>query len=115
LTVAFTLLVGCIQLAARLQRASVVAAVATDAAHHVAETGDRAEADRRIRRWLGADADVRWDAAGDQVRVEVGVAAPAVPGLDTTIRRTAAARREGAPCPADRSSAPPAPRRPGGR
>jgi hypothetical protein len=95
--VAFTLLIGCVQLAARLQRASIAAAVATDAAHHVAETGDRAEADRRIRRWLGPGAEVRWRTDGAQIRVDVDVPAPIVPGLTATIRRTAGARREAAP------------------
>ena len=97
LTVALTLLIGCVQLAARLQRASIAAAVATDAAHHVAETGDRTEADERIRRWLGPDADIRWRTDGAQVRVDVAVPAPLVPGLSPGIHRTAAARREVAP------------------
>jgi hypothetical protein len=75
----------------------VASAVATDAAHRVAESGDRTAAGELIRRWLGHDAVVRWRVGDGQVRIDVEVPAPAVPGLDATIHRGATVRREIAP------------------
>jgi hypothetical protein len=96
LTVAFTLLLATVQLVARLQRTSLVAAAAADAAHQVAQTDGRVAADARIRRLLGPDARVRWATEDGRVRVEVEVDAPLVPGLSPTIRRGASARIEAA-------------------
>jgi hypothetical protein len=96
LTVAFTLLVATIQLAARLQRTALTSAAANTAAHLVATEGDaqRPAAEARVRRLLGQAADVRWTTDDAGVRVEIVVPSPTVPGLSADIRRVASARWE---------------------
>jgi hypothetical protein len=83
-----------VQLVARLQRTSLVGASAADAAHQVAQSHDRAEAEARLHHLLGPDARVGWALDGGRVRVEVEVDAPLVPGLSPTIHRGASARVE---------------------
>lgn len=92
---AFTLLIGTVQLVARLQRTSTVGAVATEAAHRLARRGVSPEA--TVRQLLGPDAEVRWQRHDGWVRVEVAVASPIVPGLSSTVERGATVRVEAAP------------------
>jgi hypothetical protein len=100
LAVAFTMLLGAVQLVARLHQTSVVTAVATDAAHRVAEASPtavadaRRAADTRIRAVVGPDARIRWAAGADGPSVEIRVTAPRLPGLPGDIRRGAVARAE---------------------
>ena len=95
------MLLGTVQLVARLHRISLATALATDAAHRVAEAGTgpaaaraRQEAERRIRVVLGDQAAVEWSEDPSGPAVEVTVAAPRLPGLADEIRRGAQARRE---------------------
>ena len=94
------MLLGTVQLVARLHRTPVVTAVATDAAHRLAEASPtaavdiRREADARIRTLLGADARVRWTTGADGPTVEIRVDGPRLPGLEADIRRGAVARAE---------------------
>jgi hypothetical protein len=93
--VAFTLLIGTVQLVARLQRSSTVGAVASEAAHRLAQTGEPPET--TVHRLLGPDAEVHWQRRAGWVRVEVAVASPIVPGLSSTVHRGATVRVEAAP------------------
>jgi hypothetical protein len=92
--VAFSLLIGTIQLAARLQRTALVSAAATDAAEHVAHGADRSTAEASVRRLVGGAATIRWSTSHEGVRVDLVVASPTVPGLSTRIHRGANARWE---------------------
>jgi len=94
------MLLGTVQLVARLHRTSVVGAVATDAVHRVAEAPPgaaepaRAEAAVRIRTALGPGAVVAWAETADGPTIEIRVPGPALPGLPADIRRGAVARTE---------------------
>jgi hypothetical protein len=93
------MLLGTVQVVGRLHRTSVVAAVADDAVHRVAEAGldveaARAQADRRIHRLLGSKARIRWSMTADGPNVEIIVPTPPLPGLVGDIRRGASARWE---------------------
>ena len=94
------MLLGTVQLVARLHRTTVVTAVATDAAHRLAEASPttaadiRREADARIRSLLGADARIRWTTGDDGPTVEIRVGGPRLPGLEVDIHRGAVARAE---------------------
>ncbi|HEY8058687.1 MAG TPA: hypothetical protein VID94_08040 [Acidimicrobiales bacterium] len=93
------MLLGTVQVVARLHRTSMVAAVADDAVHRVAEAGPdveaaRARADRRVHRLLGPAARVRWSTTADGPTVEIIVPSPPLPGLVGDIRRGASARWE---------------------
>lgn len=100
LTVALTMLLGTVQLVARLHRTSVVSAVATDAVHRVAEAPPAAAADARraaearIRTILGSEADIHWSAGSEGPAVEVRLPGTGLPGLPADIRRGAYARAE---------------------
>lgn len=100
LTVALTMLLGTVQLVARLHRTSVVTAVATDAVHRVAEAPPAAAADARqaaearIRTILGPQARIQWSTGPDGPTVDVLVPGPDLPGLPVDIRRGAYARAE---------------------
>ena len=91
---AFSLLVGTIQLSARLQRTALVGAAASQAAEQVARGDDRSAAEAQLRRLLGDAATIRWSTDAQGVRVDVVVASPTVPGLYTRIHRGATARWE---------------------
>lgn len=97
------MLLGTVQLVARLHRTSVVGAVATDAVHRVAEaspsTADdtRAEATARIHTILGPDATVTWGETASGPAIEIRLPGPPLPGLASDIRRGATARSESSP------------------
>ncbi len=94
------MLLGTVQLVARLHRTSVVGAVATDAVRRVAEApasradAARAEADSHIRAALGPDAVVTWSETPAGPVIEIRVPGPSLPGLPADIRRGAGARAE---------------------
>ncbi len=94
LTVAFSLLIGTVQLAARLQRTALAGAAASEAAHRVATGDDRSAVEARVHRLLGDAATIRWSTDADGVRVDLVVASPTVPGLSDQIHRGATARWE---------------------
>lgn len=101
LIVALTMLLGTVQLVARLHRTSVVGAVATDAVHRVAEAPSataagqaRRVAETRIRALLGDDAEIRWSEDDHGPAIEVVVPSPRLPGLPGDIRRGAQTRTE---------------------
>jgi hypothetical protein len=83
-----------VQLVARLQRTSMVTAVATDAVHRVAQSRDRAEVEARVRRLLGPSAEIVWTTGHGRVTVDLVVDSPLVPGLSADIHRGATARVE---------------------
>jgi hypothetical protein len=93
------MLLGTVQVVSRLHRTTVVTSVADDAVHRVAEAGAevapaRTEAEARIRRLLGPDAEIRWSTTAEGPAIEIAVPAPPLPGLAADIRRGAAARWE---------------------
>ena len=94
------MLLGSVQLVARLHRTTVVGAVATDAVHRVAEAPPAAvaevqrRADARIRAVLGPEVRVSWSQAPDGPAIEIRVTGPRLPGLPADIQRGAMARRE---------------------
>lgn len=94
------MLLGTVQLVARLHETSVVTAVATDAVHRVAEATPaaaadaRRAADARIRAIVGPDARIRWSTGADGPSIEIRVTAAHLPGLPADIRRGAVARAE---------------------
>lgn len=100
LTVALTMLLGTVQLVARLHRTSVVTAVAADAAHRVGEApptavaAARRAAEAHILAILGPQAQIHWSAGSEGPTVEVRVPGTGLPGLSADIRRGAYARAE---------------------
>jgi hypothetical protein len=94
------MLLGTVQVVGRLHRTSMVAAVADDAVHRVAEAGPdvegeaQAQAEQRVHRLLGPTAWIRWSTTTDGVTVEIVVPSPPLPGLAGDIRRGATARWE---------------------
>jgi hypothetical protein len=93
------MLLGTVQVVGRLHRTSMVAAVADDAVHGVAEAGPDVEgaqvqAEQRVDRLLGPAARIRWSSTTDGVTVEIVVPSPPLPGLAGDIRRGATARWE---------------------
>ena len=104
LAVAFTMLLGTVQLLARLHHTTVAMAVVTDAARSVAEqplAGDLDEARRRADalavRLLGPDATLAWRVDSRTIGVEVRLPSPHLPGLGAEINRTVVIRRERLP------------------
>ena len=94
------MLLGTVQLVARLHRTSVAGAVATDAVHRVAEAppssadDTRADATARIHAALGPDVTVIWGETPTGPEIEIRVPGSPLPGLATDIRRGATARSE---------------------
>jgi hypothetical protein len=93
------MLLGTVQVVGRLHRTSMVAAVADDAVHRVAEAGSdveavQAQAEQRVHRLLGPAARIRWSSTPDGLTVEIAVPSPPLPGLAGDIRRGATARWE---------------------
>ena len=94
------MLLGTVQLVARLHRTSVVGAVATDAVHRVAEAPPAAvaevqrRADARIRAVLGPEVRVSWSDTPDGPAIEIRITGPRLPGLSVDIQRGAVARSE---------------------
>ena len=91
------MLLGTVQVVGRLHRTTVVAAVAEDTVHRVAEAGpdvERAQVEERVHRLLGPAARIRWSSTGDGPTVEIVVPSPPLPGLAGDIRRGATARWE---------------------
>ncbi len=101
LTVALTMLLTTVQLAARLHRTSAMAAVASDAVHAVAEAPSaaageaaRRQAEAAVRARFGPEARIRWSDTPDSRAVDILVPGPHLPGLSPTIHRGAVARIE---------------------
>jgi hypothetical protein len=97
--VALTMLLGTVQMVSRLHRTTLVAAMADDAVHRVAEAGSeadtaRAEAEHRLRRLLGPEAHIQWSTTTEGPTIEIAVPSPSLPGLSAGIRRGAGARGE---------------------
>lgn len=98
------MLLGTVQLLARLHRTTVATAVVTEAARSVAEQppgGDLGDARRRaealVEDVLGPAVALSWRADGDRIGVEVRLPSPRVPGLSAEIDRTVVVRREQVP------------------